>query len=366
MESNVKVSVATFGDYDAVSRLMAKYGMATKPEPEWRHLWENNPAWQPHRESWPIGWKLVADGELVGFLGNIPLNYHFQRKKLLASVACEWVVDKPFRKSNKLLTEAYFGQTLPDLFLNTTAITSTGKIFLQNGGHRAPSPDYDSSLFWILSPFSFLRSLFLLKGWKLAEPIALLLSLPFAVFVKLRNLLAENADLGESTSYEYFSPSVEKFLGGFSPVAEKLHCERKIETQSWHYQSAIRDKNLRIFTMEINGAVRSYASFFRQDNPTYQLSRIRLVDFQCNPGSEADITILVARAIKAYQQEKAGMIEVVGFSGEIREMLKKLKPFQRRLPHWMFYYKAKDPKIAEALLSPNAWNACSYDGDGSL
>lgn len=280
MSGSVNIREATFADYPGIVLLMARYGMETKPEWEWRHLWEQNPAWRAQGGRWPIGWCLESGGQIVGFLGNIPLFYHFSGRRLLASVACEWVVEKPFRKANPRLTDAFFSQTLPDLFLNTTAINATGRIFLERGGQRAPVAEYDVALFWIRRHRRFVQSLFRLRGWRGGELVAPLAAVPLALRSAGDRLMGPRGlDASELRDHASFGGEFEEFWEtNLARAKGKLLCDRSRETLLWHFRFAMEQGKVKILSCDLDGKVRSYAVFLRQDNPGIGLSRARLVD----------------------------------------------------------------------------------------
>src|SRR5579864_5039183 len=94
---SVKIREASFEDYPQIVALESKYGLETKCNEEWKHLWCNNPAYRQYQKSLPIGWVLEGeDRTIVGSLGNIPLFYEFEGRRLLASVAHAWVIDVPY------------------------------------------------------------------------------------------------------------------------------------------------------------------------------------------------------------------------------------------------------------------------------
>ena len=104
----------------------------------------------------------------------------------------------------------------------------------------------------------------------------------------------------------------------------------------------------------------------RQDNRNFGFSRVRLVDFQTARPDFADLPPLLRHARKRAGEEGIHMIEAVGFHAGLREALEELRPWRRRLPSWLFFYKAMDPELDAELKSPAAWNPSFFDGDGSL
>src|SRR5579863_1356574 len=93
-----KLREVRFEDYSQVSALASQNHLYVESYPEWTHLWTNNPAYREIKARFPMGWVLVKDGSRVsGYLGNIPLNYELDGKKILAAATRAWVVDTDCR-----------------------------------------------------------------------------------------------------------------------------------------------------------------------------------------------------------------------------------------------------------------------------
>src|SRR5690242_654798 len=74
---------ASLEDYPQIALLAKHYGLEIKSYEEWRHLWLNNPLYLARQKDWPVGWVLeVPDGQIVGYLGNIPLLYEYCGKQI--------------------------------------------------------------------------------------------------------------------------------------------------------------------------------------------------------------------------------------------------------------------------------------------
>ncbi len=85
---------ASFEDHLQITLLASRHGLGTKNYAQWRHLWINNPVYIEFQRDWPIGWVLENGGkQIVGYIGNIPLLYEFQGRKVIAGSAHGWVVD---------------------------------------------------------------------------------------------------------------------------------------------------------------------------------------------------------------------------------------------------------------------------------
>jgi hypothetical protein len=60
------------------------------------------------------------------------------------------------------------------------------------------------------------------------------------------------------------------------------------------------------------------------------------------------------------------MLEIIGFCPEKTEVIKKLAPYERKLPSWLSFYKTNNPQLVESLNDPKIWDLSCFDGDSSL
>ena len=75
---------------------------------------------------------------------------------------------------------------------------------------------------------------------------------------------------------------------------------------------------------------------------------------------------MISAALARCRREGIHMFEVVGFGAETKVRIEALAPYRRRLPSWMFLYKAQDAVLAKQLENSAGWDPCTYDGDGWL
>src|SRR5581483_7425005 len=149
---------ARFSDFSGVSRLKQRWGMPQDSIENWQRLWRDNPALLGVSEHRPIGWVLEAEGEIVGFLGNIALQYRYLGRTLNAVGSHGLVVDVGYRALGVSLVSAFYRQRAVDLFVVTTAIPQVGKISAAFKSDPLPQPDFDTPLFWVISPKRFSAS----------------------------------------------------------------------------------------------------------------------------------------------------------------------------------------------------------------
>jgi hypothetical protein len=104
----------------------------------------------------------------------------------------------------------------------------------------------------------------------------------------------------------------------------------------------MRAGQLWIMTASINGLLRAYAIFKRQDHPPSGLVRMRMVDYQ-TLDPEADLLCpLIAAARCRCEAEGIHFLEHVGCKLPKTARFDEFAPYRRRLPAWPFYYHASD------------------------
>jgi hypothetical protein len=142
---------------------------------------------------------------------------------------------------------------------------------------------------------------------------------------------------------------------------------RSRDVLEWHFRYALLKNQLWILTVNnSSGFLAAYSIFYRQDNPRFGLKRMRLIDFQSLDGNTSLLLPMILTALKRCRQENIHMLEFIGFSPQQADDIECLAPLWRKLPCWLYYYKAANQVLAENLANPNAWNASCFDGDSSL
>ncbi len=371
LQKPLKLREVRFDDYHQIAALTAKFQLHTESYPGWTHLWINNPAYREIKDRFPIGWVLEnSDGGISGYLGNIPLNYELDGKRLLAATTRAWVVDTAYRTYSPLLLGTYFKQPNVDLFMNTTVNSQAAPAYSIFEGVRVPVGSWDRTLFWITNPQGFTESFLRKKGWAIAKQ----LSYPFSAGVFLRNRLkgrrfqenGSNITVQPSTSFD------ERFDAFWAALRKEksnlLLAVRSREVLEWHFKFALLQNAAWIYEVEGNSGLAAYAVFLRQDNPEAGLTRVRLADFQCLEQESAPgmLTAMLQTAIDRCREESIHMLELIGLAPHLEKEVERASPHRRPLPNWVYFYKANDPALAERLKNPAVWEPSLFDGDSSL
>jgi hypothetical protein len=362
---------ARFEDYSQVAALASKFRLQIESYSGWSHLWINNPAYREIKDKFPIGWVLEnSDGAIFGYLGNIPLHYELEGKKLLAATTRAWVVDAAYRTYSPLLLGTYFQQPNVDLFLNTTVNSQAASAYSIFQGVRVPAGAWDRALFWVTHRQGFTESFLRKKAGTMAKP----LSYPLSAGLFLRDQLKRNRFYrnGAAISVLPCAGFDDRFDAFWAALRKKksnlLLAIRSREVLEWHFKLALQQNAAWIYRVESNPGLTAYAVFLRQDNPETGLTRVRLADFQCLEQESAPdvLAAMLQAAMDRCRKESIHMLELIGLAPALERKLEHASPHRRALPNWIYFYKASSPALAEKLKSAAVWEPSLFDGDSSL
>ncbi len=366
----VEVTEAELGDFEGIMALFHRHDMPLKKRVEWQNFWQENPVLKNSSYSWPQGWALKDSGNIVGYLGNIPLEYLFKGEKIIAAAAHAWVVDKEYRQHSVELINNYFRQTGADFLINTTGGNPiTQKIFLAYKAKKIPADSYDTSLFSIIDYPAFLHSVAIRKETSFYKQLSILatpLSFLMRWVVEIRNIARYFNDIGgKAEKCRSIGDQFDEFWHTLSQQDQKMLCLRDSQSLKWRYKYALRENRVWIHTVEEGHRMIAYAIFQRDDKPELNLKRIRLVDIQTLEDRSSIIYKLLASAEKRCRKEGVHMLEAVGFHPSKRNIISKWLPHRRKIQVWPFY-QTKDSVLDGDLQDVNVWDPCLFDGDGSF
>jgi hypothetical protein len=358
---------ASFEDYEQIDRLGSRYGLKAKSYEEWSNLWLGNPLYREVQDRWSIGWVLEdEDHRIVGSVGNIPVSYQLGERGILAASSHSWVAEPEYRSAALLLLDNLINQRGVDLFITTTnsAASTPGTDAFQCA--RVPVGVWDESAFWITHHRGFVESFLTLRNYPLAKP----LSYPLSAAAFLKDRLTGKAWGGSDVEIKACPAFDERFDEFW--VELKARCPhlllavRTREVLEWHYKSLLSSNRLWIAAVVDGPRLVAYAVFDRSDKPSIGLKRVRLVDFLSLDGGAALLLPLLSWALRKCQDEGIHVLEHFGRWLEKGALLDRIAPYRRRLPTWIYVYRANDPGLAERLKDPRVWVPSLFDGDASL
>jgi hypothetical protein len=357
----------SFEDFDQINRLGCQYGLKPKSYEEWSNLWLGNPLFAEVQGRWSIGWVLQDDNQrIVGSVGNIPVSYEFEGRRILAATSHAWVADPEYRSASLLLLDHLINQAGVDLFVGTTLSALSAPGVNSFGCAPVPVGVWDESAFWITHYQGFAESFLTLKNAPGAKPLSH--ALAPAIFLKDR--LRKKVWNGDDVEVQECAAFDERFDDFWVELKRRnpylLLAVRTGEILTWHYKSLWLGNRLWIGTVVDGPRIVAYAVFDRSDKPNIRLKRIRLVDFQSLEGGTSHLLPLLSWALRRCRDEGIHVLEHFGRWLEKGELFDAIGPYRRKLPAWRWVYRANTPELAERLKDPRVWAPSLFDGDASL
>ena len=359
---------ATLEDYPQIAELEARHGHREGSREEWSHVWLNNPLYRELEDRWSIGWVLEDEKhEIVGSVGNIPLPYEFDGRRIVGAASRYWVTDPAFRSASLLLLDQVINQPNLDLYLTNTAVVAASTALSDHFKcKRVPVGVWNESAFWITNYHAFLESFLALKG----VPRAKLLSYPFGAAVCLKDALTGKRLRPGDVEVKACSAFDERFDDFWADLTRRyprvLLAVRSRKLLEWHYRYAMLRNEIWIGTVVDGSRLLAYAVFDRKDKRRIGLKRVRLVDFQSLDGGTTFLQPLLAWAVTRSRNEGVHVLESRGRWLEPGDVLDVIAPYRSRLPTWVYLYRANDPVLAKSLEERNAWTPSLFDSDASL
>jgi len=366
----VSLRVARFSDFEKVYALNRKLGLGPDSAQNWKRLWSENPSIVGGPAP-VVGWVLEAAGDIVGFLGSIPVDYEYAGTVLRAAVACRRAVEPSYRPFSHLLITSFFRQKGADLFLNTTATVAAGKMMLAFKASPLPQKDYGKVLFWVIDRRQFSKSVFRRMGISPALTAAGsgLASLGVSADMLIRGRTprsrAGNFKIIE-TGIEGIGDKFERFWAAKSTETSRLRAKRTAAIVRWHFDPPNTRQITRVVGCYAADRLVGYGITRHYTASKDGLRRSIIADLMMEGDDPGIGQQLLTGMYQSAKHAGSHVLEVMGFPKEIREMFCTQNPYSRNYPGCPFFYKASDRVLHERLADEDAWYACPFDGDGTI
>ena len=337
----------------------------------WHRIWRDNAAVQFATSPLSKGWVLEADRRIVGYLGSVPILYHLGDRSLLAATASGFAVEPAFRALSIGLLGSFYRQKNIDLFLNTTAIESVGKLATGFHAQRLPQHDYDTVLFWVLDARGFVNAV--AKKFGRSDALASVAAVLGTLALWTKSLFHRGHPIRGSNKFKVAQILVSEVDDDFAPLwlgklAEKnrLLANRDPAQLRWHFTVPEDRRETRVLRCELDGRLVGYAVAQIDTDQKTGLRRCLLSDMLVEGDDPEVVTSLAAAVYDFAKAFQCHVLEVLGFPTNLRRVFLQWKPYSRKYPACPFYFKAKDRAVHGILGAAEAWYASPYDGDTTL
>lgn len=362
---------AVFEDCNQVADMQRRFGIEPDTSDDWKRLWVNNPA---QHDDVPIGWVLEEQGQVVGFLGNVSRRYDFAGKKIKAVAARGWVVEPAFRNTTVLLLSKYLNQRNVDILLNSSSNDKAYHVFVKMGSKTVPLDVYSRLLFWVTHGKNFITSV---TGYlrlpmvlvKLAAVVGGLLSVLPVIFMdyymnKKMKLLTKRFEL-KIIQPDLIGSDFDLLWESKRKEHTRFLADRSSELLKWHFSKEVF--KTRIICCYEQGELQGYLAVAKMKNGKTDFLRHVIIDLIVLNNSKPVTEFLLAAAYQFSRSEKVVVLELLGFTEEIREVVKEMKALGRKSFPTPFTFKLVNKQLPVDLFAEKStWYPSLFDGDSSL
>ena len=385
-----KLREARLEDYEQIAALESRFGLTAKPYNEWVHLWQGNPVYRELKTDWPIGWVFEdQDGKIVGSVGNIPLLYELDGRRILVASSRSWVADVEYRSVSLLLLDNLIRQRQVDLFLSNTVGDKAVAAITAYGCSPISVGIWDEVAYWITNYRGFFESIVAMKNYRLTRPFAFPswegswtrlkalrarlskpLSYPLSAAAFLKDRLAKTSVREGEVEVKLCTDFDDRFDSFWEEVKRNnrhvLLAVRTREVLEWHFKYALLGNRLWIVTAVDGPRLVAYAIFEKSVNPRSGFKQVNLVDYLSLEDGTSMLEPLLAWTLRRCRSEGVHVLEHTGRWMEKGEFIETAAPYRRKLGTWSYFYHTNNPELRVLLNSRQVWTPSLFDGDATL
>lgn len=357
----VLVRPAEWNDAEAISKVVNRNGLGTLDPKVWRDGRETYPFANEFQDI-PIGWVLVIDGAVAGYLDNVPMLYELNGGRLRGAIAARWAVDIEHRGQSLRLMTTFLKQKGVDLWLNVSASPTTARLMTGMKVPRIPIPDYGTPCFWALRPRAFARAALSRRSM----PGAAGLAWP-AGLVLLGWDVVRRSGRGRISSPVHrlagFDDRFDSLWQRLSAAPPRLRAVRSRAVLDWRFRAELREGRVAIIATERGGTLSGYAVLVRRliSEMEMDMELYDIADIQAVGDDPVTFRDLLLASIQTAREEGADAIKFMSGTPAKRLPASKLRPHTYSLPFWQQYFKAASPEIGVELSTADAWDFSLFD-----
>ncbi len=373
--ASATLRTATLADRAAIEALKQRCGLGgDKTEADWRHLYDANPAMRRLGVELPIGWVLEVGDQIVGNFGSIPMLFHSGRRTVPVAASNSYAVDPEHRGHSIKVLTPFMKQGGVEMVMVTTAGDITSKLCHQLFKAEAlPQPDYFQALFWALRTGPVAREYLKKRALRGPTLIAARFLLPTLLrcegLVRGRRPGAPAAGLTvERCAPEQIGPEFDELWQRRTLDETPFMAERSAEVLRWRFGLPRNRERTRIIVCRRGGHLVGYGVVERTGRVP-DLVRGNLSDLLAEGDDPAVIGAILRGAHDHARADGCDILEVVGLPPRVRRALHTARPYTRQIVTGgigSYIYRCREPALSEVLRAPEAWYACSSDGDTGL
>jgi hypothetical protein len=353
-------------DYEKVKSLFCKIGMPSESIEAWK-AYRKSPALKKAGKSFPFGWVLEAESNIVGYLANIPMMYSYQGSDVFVATGRAYAVAPEYRSHGLKLALEFFRQQEVAGLLNTTANEYSAAVFKYFKAKPVPQVHYNEVLFLVFNSWQFLRAVFV--KCKFPDAIASGAAFLFAPLFKVITILKQNKTYSSQQELLLKKVSVDDLGDEFDKLwaikreQEIFYTDRSVAMLQWRIN--IAPSYYHMYGAYLEDQLLGYILLKIEHVEHLKLKRCLVIDIFGDFKNDENLVTLFSALVREVKELSVDTLEFIGFPQAIREVVKRFLPFKRILSTAP-YFKFMTQDMKTVCQNGGFWYMSLMDGDSSL
>ena len=354
----MKFEKLTLENYEETKNLSEKYGLKVLEKTHWENIWKKNPFIIDLGKEWTIGWKLINEkNNIVGIIHNIPFIFYYKKKKFIAAVTGNWVVDNKYKSFSLKLRSKFLNQENIDFYITNTANKISEKAMEAFKAKKILQYNYDKRMIYMLNKkkiiLSYIKKLSFNKN--LIEDLK-----------KLKNIFNKKNNIIINNSFEVannFSNDFNNFNERLSN-SETLYSSKELRWLNWKYSRLINTDRLWVIKNYEKEKLKSFLVFVVNYEKKYNLKKSTIVEMSFVESKDSGIDEMIKKCILISNKLNCDLVDVIGFNKHKKDLLSKMGFLDKKTGNFGFLVKNSNSEIENILFNDeNTLDMSLTDGD---
>jgi hypothetical protein len=353
-------------DHAGVQALFARHGWPVRS----RHGWEWALLHNPAREALGAvaGWVLESQGQIVGFLGNIPQAYRLDGQPVWAATCTSYLVDSAHRTSSVQLMRAFAAQQGVTFVHSGTANAHSAPVYQLYKFKPLVADGLNQTLRWVACDAAFITAGLARKGLGAAAGVLHLVA-PLMRAVRHGLQWATPPKPSETAQVDVLSAEQlgEEWDAWANAQAAQpgLWLDRSARTMAWRLGDPDQDDRLVLLALrQASGKLVGMCMLRDVAADAQAVPKAELMDWAVLPGTpRAERAALLLGALAWAAQRGLAVLDAKRHAGQPLAGLSDLNPAYAALPGAANWALVRDARWRIRLSDTAAWHMAGADGD---
>ncbi len=353
-------------DHAAVMALFQRHGWPVRSRAGWAWALFDSPARRDLKAA--PGWVLESAGQVVGFLGNLPMRYHRQGQAVWGATCTSYLVDEAHRRCSTSLLRAFATQKGVGFVHSATANEYSAPIYRLFKFAPSADPLTNQRLRWVANDSALIQHGLAALG---VPGLALVGTITGPLLRLARQASGLAAAPRARSGFSAHAVTAGQMGHSWDTWAQQLHAasplcvDRSAQTLSWRLTDPDGSSDMALFALVgPDGQQRGMAQLRVLPRNTGQTPKAELMDWALLPGTDhAAAATLLQACLGWAESRRAAVLDAKRCTGEAAACLQALGPRVGMLPPeavWTLERKAPDAALELPL---QHWGMTGADSD---